>query len=72
MEPGIYLHYKGRQYEVVGVARHSESMEEMVIYKALYDSPGFGYGALWVRPKTMFEEEIEVIGEKVQRFRKIK
>lgn len=71
METGIYQHYKGKQYEVIGVARHSESMEELVVYKALYESPGFGYGSVWVRPKAMFEEEIVVNGEKIKRFSKV-
>jgi hypothetical protein len=69
MQTGIYEHYKGKQYEVVGIARHSETLEELVIYKALYTSPDFGKDALWVRPRKMFEEEIEVNGEQVKRFR---
>jgi hypothetical protein len=56
-------------YEVVGVARHSETMEELVVYRALYDSPEFGKNAMWVRPKKMFLEEVEHQGKKVKRFR---
>lgn len=68
MKPGLYRHYKGKQYEVISVARHSETLEELVVYKALYDSPGFGYGATWVRPKAMFEEEVLVEGVMKKRF----
>ena len=70
MEKGRYRHYKGKMYEVIGVARHSETLEEMVVYKALYDDSEFGKEALWVRPKKMFLEEGEVDGKKVKRFEK--
>jgi len=69
--PGLYEHYKGKRYEVLGMARHSETLEELVVYKALYDSADFGYGALWVRPAHMFEEEVSVGNEKRKRFRRI-
>lgn len=69
--PGIYEHYKGKRYEVLGIARHSETLEELVVYKALYDTPDFGFGALWVRPIAMFEEEINVGNIQVKRFKKI-
>lgn len=68
MKPGIYQHYKGKTYEVIGVARHSETLEELVIYKALYESPDFGYGAVWVRPLAMFTEQVLVNGVPVSRF----
>lgn len=68
MKTGLYQHYKGKQYEVIGIAHHSETLEEMVVYRALYDTPDFGYGALWVRPRAMFEEQVEVNGTKVPRF----
>lgn len=71
IEPGLYEHYKGKTYEVVGVAHHSESLESMVVYRALYHSPDFGFGALWVRPLAMFKEEINVEGKMVPRFKKI-
>jgi len=64
---GRYRHYKGKLYEVIGTARDSETLEEMVVYKALYDSE-FGKDALWVRPKKMFLEEVEVDGKKMPRF----
>ncbi|HJT21555.1 MAG TPA: DUF1653 domain-containing protein [Nitrospira sp.] len=60
---GRYRHYKGREYEVIGVARHSETEEEYVVYRALYGERG-----LWVRPRAMFEEEVLVNGRRVQRF----
>ncbi len=61
---GKYQHYKGNLYEVLGVARHSETEEELVVYRALYGEQG-----LWVRPLTMFQEEVEVEGQPVPRFR---
>jgi hypothetical protein len=69
--PGRYRHYKGNPYEVVGVARHSETMEELVVYRALYDSPGFGFGSLWVRPRAMFLEQVEIDGQWVPRFARV-
>ncbi|MGE4158491.1 MAG: DUF1653 domain-containing protein [Planctomycetota bacterium] len=64
--PGTYRHYKGNMYEVVGVARHSETEEEVVVYRALYGERG-----LWVRPRAMFEETVEIAGKRVRRFEKI-
>ncbi|MBD9675121.1 DUF1653 domain-containing protein [Pseudomonas sp. PDM18] len=63
LQPGLYRHHKGQQYRVLGVARHSETEEELVIYLALYGEFG-----LWVRPLSMFTEAVEVNGEKVPRF----
>jgi len=60
---GIYRHYKGNQYEVIGFARHSETLEDMVIYRALYSE-----GGVWVRPASMWEDLIEVNGKVVKRF----
>jgi len=60
---GIYRHYKGKQYQVLGIARHSETLEDMVIYKALY-----GEGGTWVRPLSMWENLIAVDGKTVKRF----
>lgn len=65
LHPGKYKHYKGKLYEVIGTARHSETLEELVVYKALYQPEGEN---LWVRPLKMFTEEIEVAGKKVKRF----
>lgn len=64
---GIYRHYKGNFYEVIGVAHHSETMEELVVYAALYETE-FGAHALFVRPKNMFEEMVEWEGKMMPRF----
>ena len=66
---GKYLHFKGKMYEVIGVARHSETSEEFVVYRALYDSEEFGKNALWIRPKKMFLEKVVVDGKEVPRFK---
>lgn len=66
LTPGRYRHYKGGEYEVLGVARHSESDELLVVYRCLYDN-----NSLWVRPLSMFVEKIIVEGKKVSRFRPI-
>ncbi|MDD3190729.1 MAG: DUF1653 domain-containing protein [Candidatus Pacebacteria bacterium] len=66
---GKYEHYKGKQYEVIGIARNSETLEEMVIYRALYDSKEFGDNALWARPRKMFLEEVIVNEKKFPRFK---
>jgi hypothetical protein len=61
--PGVYRHYKGLMYEVVGTARHSESLEPMTLYRALYGERG-----LWVRPAAMFNEEVVIDGVRQPRF----
>jgi hypothetical protein len=66
---GRYQHYKGKLYEVIGTARHSETLEELVVYRALYASKEFGRNAIWVRPKKMFIEKVKVGGRKVSRFK---
>jgi len=63
LKPGIYIHYKKNKYKVIGEATHSETEEEMVVYQCLY-----GDFSMWVRPKLMFTELVEVDGEQVQRF----
>jgi hypothetical protein len=68
---GRYQHYKGLPYEVIGLAFHSESLEEMVIYKSLYDSGEFPEGTVWVRPRIMFEENVTVEGKTMPRFSKL-
>jgi hypothetical protein len=68
IKTGKYQHYKGKHYEVVGVVRHSETLEELVLYKALYETE-FGKDSLWVRPKDMFFEKIMVSGQQVERFK---
>jgi len=66
---GKYRHWKGKMYEVIGIAKHSETLEELVVYRALYDSREFGKNALWVRPKKMFLENVIVNGKEVPRFK---
>ena len=61
--PGLYRHYKGLLYEVVGTARHSESLAPMTLYRALYGERG-----LWVRPAGMFNEEVVIDGVRQPRF----
>ncbi len=69
---GKYQHYKtGKLYEVIGVARHRETHEEMVIYKALYECDTFGSNQVWVRPKAMFAENVTYEGNSVPRFKRI-
>lgn len=68
LQTGRYRHYKGKFYEVIGTVRHSETLEELVLYKALYDSPEFGKDQLWVRPFKMFLENVEIGGKLIPRF----
>ena len=71
IQKGFYEHYKGKRYEVLDVAMHSETMEPMVVYKALYKGD-FPEGTLWVRPLTMFKENVIVNGKPEPRFRLLK
>lgn len=66
IEPGIYEHYKGNRYEVIGMVKHSESLEDMVLYRALYGDHG-----MWVRPAAMFAEDVVIDGVKKPRFRRV-
>ena len=66
IEPGRYRHFKGNEYEVIGIARHSETCEPMVIYRALY-----GDGGLWCRPASMWNETVDREGKTYKRFEKI-
>ncbi|MGE4440315.1 MAG: DUF1653 domain-containing protein [Desulfomicrobium sp.] len=63
LRPGRYRHFKGGEYEVLGVARHSEGLEDMVVYRPLYNDTG-----LWVRPLSMFMETVERNGKTQPRF----
>ncbi len=63
VKPGRYLHYKGKPYQVIDIAIHSETLEPMVVYRPLY-----GECKLWVRPLYLFIEPVEVNGEKIDRF----
>lgn len=63
IKTGKYRHYKGNMYEVLGIATHSETLEPVVVYKALY-----GENRLWVRPASMWNDEIDLNGKKIKRF----
>ncbi len=63
MKKGIYKHYKGNMYELLYIANHSETLEKMAVYKALY-----GDGEIWVRPLSMWDEKVEADGKTVPRF----
>ena len=68
IKPGKYRHYKGNLYKVIGLAKHSETLEDLVVYQALYDSKEFGNNAIWVRPVSMFTENVNFEGKEVKRF----
>jgi len=63
IKPGRYRHFKGKEYQVLGTAKHSETLEEMVVYRQLYGEHG-----LWVRPASMWEETVERDGKTYQHF----
>ncbi|HET7535248.1 MAG TPA: DUF1653 domain-containing protein [Candidatus Didemnitutus sp.] len=65
-QPGLYRHFRGNKYRVLGIARHSENLEPMVVYQALYGESG-----LWVRPAAMFVETVEEGGRRVPRFARV-
>lgn len=67
LRKGKYRHYKGKLYEVIDVARHSETLEELVVYRTLYTNEK-GEQTLWVRPLSMFTEDVVVDGRLVPRF----
>lgn len=62
---GKYKHFKGKEYKVLGIAKHSETLEDMVLYEPLYEDSS---AKLWVRPLEMFLGEVEVDGKKIKRF----
>lgn len=66
-KPGIYRHFKGNEYELLYLAKHSETREDMVVYRALYGERG-----IWVRPATMWNEVVERDGTQVRRFRYVR
>ena len=61
--PGVYRHYKGNRYQVLYLAKHSETVEDMVVYQALYGEYG-----IWVRPASMWNETVDYQGKQVKRF----
>lgn len=67
IQAGLYKHYKGPEYQVIDLVKHSETEEDLVLYKALYGNQG-----LWVRPLAMFIEQVEIEGKLVPRFKFIK
>ncbi len=69
LEKGLYLHYKGKIYEVIDIATHSETLERLVVYRCCYGDEA-NQQKLWVRPFDMFTENIELNGEIVPRFKK--
>ena len=69
LELGLYKHYKGNSYEVIGIAKHSETLEDLVVYKATYQAEGEN---LWVRPLKMFQETVIIDGVEQKRFQKIR
>ena len=66
VQPGRYRNYKGREYEVIGIAKHSETEEEFVVYQALYGQRG-----LWIRPMAMFSETVVIDGRARPRFERL-
>ena len=66
IRPGRWRHFKGNEYQVLGLARHSETLEDMVVYRALY-----GDGGLWVRPAAMFNETVDINGTVQPRFARV-
>ena len=67
LEKGEYQHFKGGRYELIAIAKHSETCEDMAVYRALY-----GDGGIWVRPLSMWEELVEYNGKTVKRFTRVK
>ena len=68
VEPGLYRHYKNKMYRVLGTALHSETLEPLVVYEALYENE---LGKLWVRPAAMFSETITLDDKPIPRFERI-
>ena len=71
IKPGKYQHYKGNYYRVLGVARHSDTLKEYVVYQAMYDSKKVGKKALWVKPTHLFLKKMNYRGKEVPRFKYI-
>lgn len=65
----FYEHYKGNRYKIIGIAKHTETLEDCVVYQALYHDEQFGNHALWIRPLSMFTESVVLDGITKPRFR---
>ena len=68
LKKGVYRHYKGNLYRLIAEAHHSETLEPIVVYQALYDTEDFGSQPFWVRPRGMWDEPVEWEGKTVPRF----
>lgn len=68
IKPGTYKHFKGGEYEVLGIGRHSETLDELVFYRTLHSSKEFGENALWVRPISLFTDTVIYEGKETPRF----
>jgi hypothetical protein len=66
---GIYQHYKGKKYKVIGIGYHSETFEKMVVYQGLYTDSKYGKNPIWVRPYKMFIKKVKKDGKMIYRFR---
>ncbi len=64
----IYQHFKGNKYKIIGTGRHSETLEEYVVYQPLYESTKLNKGEFWIRPKAMFEDTVTRDGKTMKRF----
>ncbi len=71
IKPGIYKHYKGKEYKVLMIGVNTESLEKQVVYQALYNDEHFGNNAIWIRPLSMFCETITFDDKEVPRFIRI-
>ena len=69
IKSGKYEHYKGKQYEIIGLAHDSDTLEEIVVYRGLYDSKEFGPNPIWTRPKKEFLENVIINGKEMPRFK---
>lgn len=67
----VFEHYSGKKYKILGVARHSETLELCVVYQGLYECPTFGFQPIWVRPLSLFLEMVFVNGQQQPRFHRI-
>lgn len=69
VKKGIYRHYKGHKYRIIGIARHSETLEELVVYQGFYNDPKFGKNPICVRPVKLFIDDVKINGKQIPRFK---